>query len=99
MDILNLITRIPGLGGLTEKAPQVLSDFLDKLLKENEPLIDQSKGEVQIFYIMFPKPDTNEYIISIVTADGEDKILRSLKSIRLNDALSIIFNQQDNAKG
>ena len=87
MNILDIMTKIPGLGGLVDKAPQALSGFLDKLLEENKPLL----------YIMFPQPEINEYIISIVTADKDDKILRSLKSIKLSDALSIIFNPQDNA--
>lgn len=97
MNILDIMTKIPGLGGLVDKAPQALSEFLDKLLEENKPLLDDQAGEAQMFYIMFPQPEINEYIISIVTADKDDKILRSLKSIKLSDALSIIFNPQDNA--
>ena len=32
MNILDIMTKIPGLGGLVDKAPQALSGFLDKLL-------------------------------------------------------------------
>ena len=98
MNAIDLLTKIPGLGGLLDKAPQALSEFLDKLLEENRPLLDEQAGEVQIFYIMFPQGTNNEYMISIVTADKDDKIMRSLKSIRLRDALSIIFNPQGNAE-
>lgn len=97
MNPLQLLMKIPGLGGLVDKAPQALADFLDKLLEENKPAMSEKYGEVQIFYVMFPDPKTNEYMISIVTADKDDKILRSLKSIKLSDALSIIFNTQENA--
>lgn len=90
---LEMIMKLPGLGGLADKAPQALAGFLDKLLEENKPLLCPSKGEAQIFYILFPN-DKGEYVISIVAADKDDKILRSLKSILLKEALHIIFTTE-----
>ena len=63
MNILDIMTKIPGLGGLVDKAPQALSGFLNKLLEENKPLLDIQAGEAQMFYIMFPQPEINEYIM------------------------------------
>ena len=97
MNILSTILKLPGMNQMLEKAPQTLSDFLQKLLEENQHKLNPDMQEEQIFYILFPQPDTNEFIISIVTADKDDKIIRSLKSIPLKDALSIIFNSTDNA--
>ena len=90
---LEMIMKLPGLGGLTEKAPQALAGFLDKLLEENKPLLLPNQGEAQIFYILFPN-SKGEYVISIVAADKDDKILRSLKSILLKEALHIIFTTE-----
>ena len=90
---LDIIMKLPGLGGLAEKAPQALAGFLDKLLEENKPLLSPKNGEVQIFFILFPN-NTGEYVISIVAADKDDKILRSLKSIPLKEALHIIFTTE-----
>lgn len=92
-----MILKLPGIGGLLDKAPQALGDFLDQLLEKNKSQLDPKKGEVQIFYILFRDPTSKEYIISIVSADKEDKILRSIKSILLKDALSIIFNSNNYA--
>ena len=38
MNILDIMTKIPGLGGLVDKAPQALAEFLDKLLEENKEI-------------------------------------------------------------
>jgi len=97
MNAIELLTKIPGFGGLIEKAPQALTGFLDKMLADNMEEMQHDQGEEQMFYVMFPDPRTKDYTISIVTATADDKILRSVKSIPLKDALSIIFNSEQHA--
>jgi len=91
MNPVELLMKIPGLGGMINSAPQAISGFLNELLKENRPLLDKAAGEVKMFFIMFPISD-KEYQIAIVTSDKEDKILRTLKTMKLSEALAVIFN-------
>ena len=87
----NPLSLLSNLGAVKKAAPKVLSGFLDKLLEENKPLLKPDEGEKQIFYIMFPKKD--KYYISIVTANEQDTIVRSLKTIPLDEALTTIFSE------
>lgn len=87
----NPLSLLSNLGAVKNAAPKVLGGFLDKLLEENRPLLKPDEGEKQIFYIMFPKKD--KYYISIVAADERDTIVRSLKTIPLDEALTTIFSE------
>lgn len=88
---INPLSILSNFGAVKDAAPKVLSGFLDKLLEDNRPLLKPDAGEKQIFYIMFPKKD--KYYISIVAANEQDTIVRSLKTIPLEDALSTIFSE------
>ena len=92
---MNLFEMIPMLGDIQEKAPQILSEFLDKLLKEHKDELRPDEGEKQMFYIMFPKKngDKIKYMISIVALDENDTIKRLLKTISMDEALKTIFSQ------
>ena len=95
MNMLEMLMKLPGMEGVLNKAPLALSEFLDKLLEENRPLLNKQADEQQIFYVLFKNEKAKEYVISIVAADSDDKILRSIKSIYLKDALSVIFNNNN----
>lgn len=92
---MNIFNMIPGISGIQDKAADILSGFLDRLLEEHKPLLRKENGEVQIFYIMFPKKneDKTKYMIAIVALDENDTIIRFLKTIALEDALQTIFSQ------
>ena len=87
----NPLSLLANLGAVKKTAPEVLGGFLDKLLEENRPSLNAEAGEKQIFYIIFPK--AGKYYISIVAATETDTIVRSLKTIALDEALTTIFSE------
>lgn len=95
---LNLFSLISQSGKIKEKAPALVSEFLDRLLEENRPLLKPEDGEIQICYLMTQKrDDKSEYIVSIVALSGDNRVLRAIKSIPLSNALSSLLANLPNA--
>jgi len=86
---------ISNFGAIKEKAPEMLAEFLDQLLEEHRPLLKPEAGEVQIFYLLTPRPKATkaDYYIAIVALSEDDRILRIIKSIPLSDAIQSILKQ------
>lgn len=95
---MNLMSILANFGSIKEKAPQMMSEFLDSLLEENRPHLRPSEGEVQICYLMTQNKRSNkpEYTIAIVALSEDNKILRVIKAIPLSDAISTILNTSPN---
>lgn len=94
----NLLSMVAQAGSIKQKAPALLSEFLDKLIEENRPLLNPEDGELQICYLMTQKGgDKSEYIIAIVALSGDNRVLRVLKSIPLSEALSSLLKNLPNA--
>lgn len=96
---MGLFDMIANFGSIKQKAPEMLSGFLDELLEQNRSALDPEKGECQICYLMTParKVDKPEYNIAIVALSHDDRILRIIKSIPLSDAVSTILKNMPNA--
>lgn len=98
MNILSLFTN---LGDIKNKAPQLLAEFLDTLLADNMEHLQPEAGEMQIIYIMHPSAKKDDgktqYNISIVALSGDNRILRVLQSITLDDAISVMLKKLPNA--
>lgn len=91
-----LLSLLSNFGAIKKKAPELLAGFLDTLLEENRPLLKPEDGEIQICYLMTQKGPKN-YNIAIVALTGDNRIVRCLKAIPLNDALETILKNTPNA--
>lgn len=96
---MGLLSLLSNFGAIKDKAPEMLSGFLDELLEQNRPSLDLTKGECQICYLMTPvrNADKPEYNIAIVALSHDDRILRIIKSMPLSDVISTLLKKMPNA--
>ena len=96
MGIFDLISNF---GAIKDKAPEMLSGFLDELLNQNRNSLNPESGECQICYLLTPVRNSHkpEYNIAIVALSADDRILRIIKSIPLSEAISTILKNLPNA--
>ena len=97
LPFLNMLTQF---GGIKDKAPQLLGEFLISLIEKHKGELNAEAGEAELIYIMHPAPkseDKNRFIISIVAIDGENRIKRVIESITLKDAVQAILNNLPDA--
>lgn len=99
---MSLLSLISNFGAIKDKAPQLIADALDDLLRESADKIDRDNGENELLFIMHPvgrgaPSDKKEYLISIAAIDKDNTIKRVISSITLSNLLATILNSIDNA--
>lgn len=99
---MNFLSLLSNFGAVTDKAPQLIGDALDDLLRESADKIDRDNGENELLFIMHPvgrnNPDgKKEYLISIAAIDKDNTIKRIISSITLSNLLATILNSINNA--
>lgn len=99
---MSLLSLISNFGVIKDKAPQLIADALDDLLRESADKIDRDNGENELLFIMHPvgrgaSSDKKEYLISIAAIDKDNTIKRVISSITLSNLLATILNSIDNA--
>ena len=99
---MNFLSLLSNFGAVTDKAPQLIGDALDDLLRESADKIDRDNGENELLFIIHPVGRNNsdgkkEYLISIAAIDKDNTIKRIISSITLSNLLATILNSIDNA--
>lgn len=96
---MGLLSLLSNFGAIKDKAPEMLSGFLNELLEQNRSSLDLTKGECQICYLMTPvrNADKPEYNIAIVALSHDDRILRIIKSMPLSDVISTLLKNMPDA--
>ena len=99
-DLFKLIGNLPA---IKAKAPEMLGDFLDRVLNECSQELNPDNGEKQIIFIAHPinreGDDKNrDYTISVVALSEDDQIIRIIRTITLKDAIQTILKNIENVK-
>lgn len=99
---MNPFLILSNFNAIKDNAMQFITEFLDKLLRENADKINREAGENELLFIMHPVgrapgSDKKEYIISLVAIDENNTICRVISSITLSNIASEIQNALKNA--
>lgn len=99
-DVFKILGNLPT---IKAKAPDMIGDFLDNVLKEDKKGLRPENGEAQIIFIAHPTNregggKSHEYKISVAALSEDDKILRILRTLTLTEALETILKNIDNVR-